>query len=278
MLNCGELAEQLTGRFGLPVKAVAKNIPDGYAVTIHPLGVERTISFVIEVVIGWRSITAKFSPANFASTLVNAMQNAAVDKWTTFSTFTKSTIEKGGDINVNISGHSVEPLDFNTWPETWESIEISLRKSSIVIEPDNEGSTKQIVFPWIIRFFGIIMALLPLEEESSSFISCVEEEGAEYESKSKRYERSKINRAACIEVHGLNCHVCGINFGSAYGRLGDGFIHIHHVIPVSMMKGSYVIDPGKDLIPVCPNCHSMLHQESPPVTVERLRYVFKSLA
>lgn len=277
MINCNQLAAQLTEKYGLPVVAAGRNTTDGYQVTIRPSGVERTISFIIEIIIGWRSIEAKFSPANFASALVTAMQNATEDQQSAFLTFTKSTIEKGGDININISGLSVEPLELSVWPVKWTSIDISLRKSAIVIDPENEESIIKIINPWIDRFFGIIVALLPLEEESLSIDSCGEEEGAEFEFKSKRYERSKINRAACIEIHGLNCHICGTNFESTYGELGKGFIHVHHITPVSTMESSYVIKPGTDLIPVCPNCHSMLHRESPPVTIDRLIRIVKQI-
>ena len=276
MVNCNRLAMQLTDRFGLHVEAEGKNISDGYLVTILPVGVERTISFVLEVIIGWRSIVAKFEPANFASSLVFAMEGATDDQYAAFLIFTKSIIKNGGDININISDHSVDPLEINSWPEKWKSIDISLRKGAIVIDQGDEELACDVIYPWVFRFFGAIMALLPLKEVPSSHASLGEEEGAEFESKSKQYERSKINRAACIEIHGLNCQVCNLNFENVYGKLGEGFIHIHHVTPVSMMNGSYTINPEKDLIPVCPNCHSMLHRASPPIPIEKLKFIRKN--
>jgi 5-methylcytosine-specific restriction protein A len=102
-----------------------------------------------------------------------------------------------------------------------------------------------------------------------------EAEGAFSYSIVKQYERSRMNRAACIEIHGTDCSICGFNFGARFGKDGEGLIHIHHVVPVSLMNGSYRLDPGKDLIPVCPNCHAMLHRKNPPYFPEELRQLLR---
>lgn len=74
------------------------------------------------------------------------------------------------------------------------------------------------------------------------------------------YERSSIARGKCIAYHGLNCLICGLNFGEEYGELGEGFIHVHHLRPLHTIKKDYVVDYKEDLIPVCPNCHAMIHR------------------
>ena len=86
------------------------------------------------------------------------------------------------------------------------------------------------------------------------------------------YERNPIARRACIEYHGTSCSVCRFSFETAFGLLGRGFIHVHHLIPLSSNKGgAYRIDPVADLRPVCPNCHAMLHRRDPPLSVEALQ-------
>lgn len=75
-----------------------------------------------------------------------------------------------------------------------------------------------------------------------------------------RYERNPENRRICIEHHGVKCLVCGFDFENLYGEMGRGFIHVHHIVPLSTIGHSYVIDPITELIPVCPNCHAMLHK------------------
>ncbi len=86
-----------------------------------------------------------------------------------------------------------------------------------------------------------------------------------------RYERSLAARAACIAQYGCVCQVCLVDFSKRYGALGDGFIHVHHVLPISAVGRTYRVDPVADLVPVCPNCHAMLHRQDPPLRIEDLR-------
>ena len=86
-----------------------------------------------------------------------------------------------------------------------------------------------------------------------------------------RHERDRRARDACIRQHGTECSVCDLDFGARYGELGRGFIHVHHVVPLSELGHNYVVDPATDLVPVCPNCHAMLHRANPPLTVAVLR-------
>jgi len=84
-------------------------------------------------------------------------------------------------------------------------------------------------------------------------------------------ERSAKARTACIRHHGLNCVVCGFNFEKVYGALGEDFIHVHHLVPVTSLRGEREVDPVADLVPVCPNCHAMIHQVTPPLEIDQLR-------
>lgn len=86
-----------------------------------------------------------------------------------------------------------------------------------------------------------------------------------------RYERDPGARAACIAHFGVKCHACGFDFESVYGQLGKGFIHVHHVVELSKVRKKYIPDPKKDLLPVCPNCHAMLHRTDPALTITQLK-------
>ncbi|HHE7415551.1 TPA: HNH endonuclease, partial [Klebsiella pneumoniae] len=48
-----------------------------------------------------------------------------------------------------------------------------------------------------------------------------------------------------------------------------------HLIPLSDIKENYSLDPKKDLIPVCPNCHAMLHRRNPPFSPEELKSIIE---
>ena len=85
------------------------------------------------------------------------------------------------------------------------------------------------------------------------------------------YERNAKARDACIAHHGYACSVCGFNFEQRYGAAGRNIIHVHHLVPLSEIGGEYVLDPVKDMLPVCPNCHAVIHSTVPALTVETLR-------
>ncbi|MEL4418979.1 HNH endonuclease [Shewanella algae] len=90
-----------------------------------------------------------------------------------------------------------------------------------------------------------------------------------------KYERSSIARAKCIEANGCTCKICGFDFEKTYGDLGKGFIHVHHIVPIHTIGETYKINYETDLIPVCPNCHAMLHKkfEDSFATIDELRAI-----
>jgi hypothetical protein len=91
-----------------------------------------------------------------------------------------------------------------------------------------------------------------------------------------KYERDPMLRAAAIRLHGTVCVVCEFDFGGFYGPIGEGFIHVHHRRPVSEMGGPRAVDPAADLVPVCANCHAVIHRNRKRTpTVEELRAMVK---
>jgi 5-methylcytosine-specific restriction protein A len=96
-------------------------------------------------------------------------------------------------------------------------------------------------------------------------------EGAVTTVKVNRYERNPINRLRCISHYGTECWVCGLDFGEHYGPAAAGFIEVHHRIPVSAMGHGYLVDPIRDLVPLCSNCHSAAHRRNPPYQPSEIR-------
>ena len=101
-------------------------------------------------------------------------------------------------------------------------------------------------------------------------------EGATRQVSITTYERSSAARQACLQYHGYDCSICGFNFGSTYGKPGEGFIHVHHLVPLSEINETYKVDPINDLIPLCPNCHAMIHSVKPPLDVEAVKDMLRS--
>lgn len=75
------------------------------------------------------------------------------------------------------------------------------------------------------------------------------------------YERNVEAREKCIRKYGTKCQICGFDFAKVYGTEFAGKIHVHHIKPLCEIDDKYVVDPEKDLIPVCPNCHMVLHSK-----------------
>lgn len=78
---------------------------------------------------------------------------------------------------------------------------------------------------------------------------------------SKIAERDLSLRISAIKIHGTNCFGCGFNFENKYGQIGKRFIEIHHVVALSTYEKSKKIDPYTDLIPLCSNCHRIVHRK-----------------
>jgi len=91
-----------------------------------------------------------------------------------------------------------------------------------------------------------------------------------------KYERDSKARATCIRHWGLRCVVCGFNFEEKYGSLGEGFIHVHHLRPLGEIQEGHELDAKKDLRPVCPNCHAMLHRREPVFSIDELKVMIRT--
>lgn len=116
------------------------------------------------------------------------------------------------------------------------------------------------------------LGLLPEEiDEPSEFY-----EGTVRQIKVNAYERNAEARSQCIEYYGAKCSVCGMTFAREYGKVGNGFIHVHHRKPLGEIGVEYRVDPVKDLCPICPNCHSMIHMRKPAYSIEEVMAMRKS--
>lgn len=93
-----------------------------------------------------------------------------------------------------------------------------------------------------------------------------------------KYERNPIAKKKCIEHFGTQCQICGFKFSEKYGAIFENKIHVHHIKLLSEIGKEYEIDPIKDLIPVCPNCHMILHSKgkNEVYTVDEIREMIKN--
>lgn len=134
----------------------------------------------------------------------------------------------------------------------------------------------------IVRLLRIYGKSEELYENVKSDIDAQEvEEGNRVEGTRKTYyvntyERDPKNRKTAIEIHGVTYFACGFNFEKVYGERGKDFIEIHHIKPLSTLEKAIKINPEKDLVPLCANCHRMIHRSKDDVlSVEDLKKLIK---
>lgn len=128
---------------------------------------------------------------------------------------------------------------------------------------------------YVVEFINPDTIYDDIEKTISDTYQIREEGGVKYYH-IKRYERDPKNRKNALEIHGMSCVVCGFNFADFYGEIGEGFIEVHHVEPLSQLTEEIPIDPKTDLFPICPNCHSMIHHGSNEVlTIEQLKKIIQ---
>ncbi len=96
-------------------------------------------------------------------------------------------------------------------------------------------------------------------------------EGAKYQLFVNKYERNAKARTLCLQHYGTDCSVCKVSMSEVYGSVADGFIHVHHLKPLATIGYEYEIDPIKDLRPVCPNCHAIIHLNGQLRSIEEVQ-------
>lgn len=133
----------------------------------------------------------------------------------------------------------------------------------IAIRPD---ALEKLLEEWNLNEWDKIQAEFqnPAAHLNSSF-----SEGTVRYALARRIERNPVARERCIQHHGVRCKACNLDFHEKYGAVGTGFIHVHHLDPLA--NGVRHVDPERDLVPVCPNCHAMLHRRTPPYSIDELK-------
>jgi predicted HNH restriction endonuclease len=96
---------------------------------------------------------------------------------------------------------------------------------------------------------------------------------------SKVYERSSQLRNLAVEKYTIGgrikCSVCCFDFEDFYGEYGKYFIEIHHQKPVFMLNEreyKQTLEAALvNVVPVCSNCHRMVHKTKIPLTIEEMK-------
>lgn len=270
------IAQRLGTLYGLRFSGSPELIEGGLFPVIRPDDLARPNGFGVVVARTPRQVEASFRMDSFARGLLRHMADSDDVARATFAALVTRVLAEGFQVTVGVNGNRLE--DPALLPDgEWLGFELDCCRR-LPAGKTGTGTVHEQAFAAASACMGLILSLLPIED-ISEWVAGVETglpEGARLRVEMNRYERNPLNRAACIAHHGARCQACGLEFRHVYGALGAGFIEVHHRIPVSAMGGSYRIDPLRDLVPVCSNCHAMLHRQDPPLTVEELRSLVKA--
>lgn len=112
---------------------------------------------------------------------------------------------------------------------------------------------------------------LSIQQEMTGALS-TQSEGQSRTTQSTTYRRSKQNRINAIRFHGTKCVACGFDFNEVYGKeLAKSYIQVHHTRSITEIEGEE-INIESDLVPLCANCHCMVHRVSGEImSIDELR-------
>lgn len=222
-----------------------------------------SFSLALDAGLGW--VGGVFLADTFAGEIVRQLGDVATGDPASWAQLVSSGELSGVSTRIWVNSF---PVTCDALPPTpWRSAEIECRARV------TRRGTRDANFEGWTRAAGtclaLVMTALGMEEIDDFPLGLPE--GAESQSLTSRYERNPANRLACIAYHGHVCWVCDFDFGGAYGDLGRSFIVVHHILPVSMMPADYRVDPVREMVPLCSNCHSMVHRTTPPIHPVELR-------
>ena len=265
MMKLDNLIEEVAKALGIAL-VLRKNIEDtnsGYSFAIGLNAFRRPQGIEYRVREGLLSWTFDLYLDHFPGELINTVRQAFFKRRSDILGLLEAIKEETTELTFAVNDLSLEELDESS---IWDTLEIRLKYRF------RDEESRDVAFRSAL--FGAFSILLVLITEDESDLDVGVEEGYEEGERSRvlrnHYERSRVNRALCLKWNGFSCKACGLNMESIYGPLGLGVIHVHHLEPVSQLGKSTRVNPRTDLIPLCPNCHVIIHRKKPPYTLEEL--------
>lgn len=259
---------------GIEILALETGVPNSpYELRFADLDKEK--SFALKLSRSWKTTQVSLSFDSFAGEMITYLCSQLIERRSQIEKLIEQNIGKYSSLLFEIDGKPfyVNSLDSSLQHEFKFEVETLTSESSIQFGLLSNQEESLIRFA--LTFFS---ELLP--RVNSGYRSPDEvigfPEGASSQILVNRYERDPRNREAAIAIHGKSCMACGFNFRAVYGDLGDEYIVIHHITPVSVIGDDYIIDPQTDLVAVCANCHAMVHRTNPPLSISELKKFLKS--
>ena len=274
---CNRLESDLYANYRVPVRVVQEKVlagSDYRFIVYETLTSSNQIGFVIDL--DWYNIRLELdSPDYFVKScsIYDLWRNRLRDNRSVAEWYHSVLCKKNGHLSYYVNGHELvlDSIDDEMFKTKWHLFNLIFDDSSICTNI-NLDIQYNVIYPIIELFWGLVLAFTSecIDEQVECF-----NEGTLKNVSSVRYERSSVNRKACIAIHGTKCKICGFDFEEIYGDIGKDFIEVHHIEPVSSFEKPRCVNPKKDLIPVCSNCHSVLHRRIPPYHPTEIKRIIK---
>lgn len=264
-----EVANAISLETGLHFSAESRDSDGfhGWAVR-YVAQVEEGYAFDLLLAIGYRSSEVTLRPGRFSGPLVRAFSAAIAEDAASWDRQLNLASDQGVAVSV-VADNEVLPNPSSLARLEFRQVEIECVAKSL-------GRSREDRFDATLKAArsAVSLLLIGLELQNDADVEEDLVEGSSVRVEVNKYERNPVARMQCIAHYGNRCWVCDLSFGEVYGSLGSGYIHVHHRVMVSTYGGTeYVVDPIRDLVPLCPNCHMMLHRKKPPLEPADLRSV-----
>lgn len=151
---------------------------------------------------------------------------------------------------------------FTEIKDTKKAKKPSVASSESPISSDIQTTSEPIITPVVVS------------EKKKPFLynenDVIKNEGAESIRSVKVRKRSAKLRDAAIKHYKVDniikCDICGFDFSKVYDGLGENYIEIHHKKPIYQYEDQeddiIIANALENLVPVCANCHRMLHRRA----------------
>ena len=124
---------------------------------------------------------------------------------------------------------------------------------------------------------AIVFPEIPITEENPKPEALIAAEFAEGERQKREtnfFKRNPKLRLQAMQLHGATCIACSFDFEAKYGKAGKGYIEIHHLNPLAeradVVSGKQILTKVEDLVPLCANCHRVVHRTRPSLKMDEL--------
>ncbi|MEL6959113.1 MAG: HNH endonuclease [Pseudomonadota bacterium] len=225
---------------------------EGPVVTLRPSGLKRHL------------VTVRFG--NFSASIIRQISQA-----------TDEQVEMARELVKSVEGTAIlsfpDGMNADEWKVSTPAFNLRAERR---VEGDRQSdeSIVETCEAVVVPIMAALAELIGYDETPSPGFEAFdgELEGELSISTVRRRERNPRSRLLCIHIHGHHCAICGTDPIETYGEAHGAVLEVHHLQPLSNLNEPRIYDPRTDLVPLCPNCHRVVHTRRPvPWSIAEVR-------